>query len=401
MELLRKTVKRLYNKQHNSDERIAGLKLDLRNKFQMSRSWIDNTMRWLQKKAIEKSKAKKKSLRVKLHNLLEEKKLLSELLLEEEKNKTMNQPAVLNPAKKIIYNNSSKKLTTNQEKLLELGLNFAVTPKKFPLIEYIAAAEDLCQSLEERGDDESMEKAQKIRNIMIDHIRKGVGMKIKDNLSADEKKILKEIISDPDIIICPADKGRAIVLEDRDSYLLKMQQQLDEGDYIIDNRKEKTLLDKLHKKLLNQLRAMDIDMDDFKEKRKYLVSAPMLGHMYLLIKVHKKNFPGRAVVSQINDPTYKVCKILTDILNPLARSGQSYVENSYDLKAFLKNLPIDPNDIQASFDVVALYPNIPIPKALECVRGRLLNDSTLSERTDWNMIALTYWKFVWKHISKQ
>ena len=93
---------------------------------------------------------------------------------------------------------------------------------------------------------------------MIDYIRKGVSMKIKDNLLADEKKILKEIISDPDIIICPADKGRAIVLEDQDSYLLKMHQQLDEGDYIIDNRKEKTLLDKLHKKLLNQLRAMDI-----------------------------------------------------------------------------------------------------------------------------------------------
>ena len=219
---------------------------------------------------------------------------------------------------------------------------------------------------------------------MIEHVRKGIGMKIKDNLSADEKKILKEIISDPDIIICPADKGKAIVLEDRESYLLKMQQQLDEGDYIIDNRKEKTLLDKLHKKILNQLRAMDIDMDDFKEKRKYLVSALMLGHMYLLIKVHKKNFPGRAVVSQINDPTYKICKILTDILNPLARSGQSYIENSYDLKVFLNNLHIEPNDIQASFDVVALYPNIPIPRALECVRRRLLNDSTLSERTDWN-----------------
>ena len=69
---------------------------------------------------------------------------------------------------------------------------------------------------------------------------------------------------------------------------------------------------------------MDIDMDDFKEKRKYLVLAPMLGHMYLLIKVHKKNFPGRAVVSHLNDPTYKVCKILTDFLNPLATTGQSY-----------------------------------------------------------------------------
>ena len=75
--------------------------------------------------------------------------------------------------------------------MLELGLNFAVTQKKFPLLEYIAAAEDLCQSLGERGDDESMEKAQKIRNITIDHVRKGVGMNIKDNLSADEKKHFK------------------------------------------------------------------------------------------------------------------------------------------------------------------------------------------------------------------
>ena len=66
---------------------------------------------------------------------------------------------------------------------------------------------------------------------------------------------------------------------------------------------------------------MVTDMDDFKEKRKHLVSAPMIGHMYLLIKVHKKNFPGRAVVSQVNDPTHKVCKILTDILNPLATTG--------------------------------------------------------------------------------
>ena len=154
-------------------------------------------------------------------------------------------------------------------------------------------------SLEEYGENQSVEKAQRIQSIMISHVKKGVGMKIKENLSSDEKKILKEIISDSSIIICPADKGRAIVIEDREAYFLKMRQQLDEGDYIINNRKEKTLLDKLHKKIIGQLKAMGIDMDDFKEKRKYLVSAPMLGHRYLFIKVHKKNFPGRAVVSQV------------------------------------------------------------------------------------------------------
>ena len=64
---------------------------------------------------------------------------------------------------------------------------------------------------------------------------------------------------------------------------MKMQQKLDEGDYIIDNCKEKALLEQLHKKLLNQLCAMDIDMDDFKEKRKYLVLAPNYAWTYVLI----------------------------------------------------------------------------------------------------------------------
>ena len=347
----------------------------------MSHGWIDNTIKWLQKKAVEKTRSKEITLKKKLDRLLEEKKLLEELLREE--NKNMRDPNILDPQRKFIYNNSSKILSKEQKILLELGLNFSVTPNKFPLIEYIAAAEILCQSLEELQDEESLEKAQKIRNLLIDHIRKGVGMKIKDNLSAKEKKKIKEIVSDSNIVICPADKGKAIVIEDRDTYLSKMQQQIDEGDYMLDNHKEKTLLDKLHKKLLNQLKDMGIDMDDFNEKRKYLVSAPMLGHMYLLIKVHKKNFPGRAVVSQVNDPTYKICKILTDILNPIAKNGQSYVENSYDLKQFLGNLNVDEYDTQASFDIVALYPSIPIPKALECVRKRLLNDTSLSERTDW------------------
>ena len=110
----------------------------------------------------------------------------------------------------------------------------------------MAATESLCQALEEYGDDESVEKAQSIRNITINHIRKGIGMKIKNNLSPEDEKILKEIIIDPDIIICPADKGKAIVIEDRDTYLRKMQEQIDDGDYKLENRKEKTLLDKLH-----------------------------------------------------------------------------------------------------------------------------------------------------------
>ena len=216
-----------------------------------------------------------------------------------------------------------------------------------------------------------MEKAQQIRNTTLNYIRRGVGMKIKSNLTSEEQKLLKEITSDPSIVICPADKGKAIVIEDRDIYLSKMQNQLDEGDYELNGRTEKTLLDKLHKKLTTQRKSMDIDLDNKKERYKYLSSAPVLANMYLLIKVHKKNFPGRAVVNQTDDPTYKICKMLTNILNPLATQSRSYVENSFELRKTLKSVTIHPDDIQASFDVRSLYPSIPIKKALEITRERL------------------------------
>ena len=88
------------------------------------------------------------------------------------------------------------------------------------------------------------------------------------------------------------------------------------------SRSEKAILRKLHRNLMNQLIAMGIT--DWKEQRKYTVTGPVMASMALLIKVHKKNFPGRAYVSQIDDPSYKICKVLTDIINPLDEKGDSY-----------------------------------------------------------------------------
>ena len=62
-ELLQKTIKRLFIKQQKSDEKIATMKLDLQNKFRMSRNWIENTLKWLRKKAENKSTTKNKSLK--------------------------------------------------------------------------------------------------------------------------------------------------------------------------------------------------------------------------------------------------------------------------------------------------------------------------------------------------
>ena len=55
-------------------------------------------------------------------------------------------------------------------------------------------------------------------------------------------------------------------------------------------------------------------LTDFKKRRPYLVTSPVIANRDLLIKVHKENFPGRAVVGQIDDPTY-----------PLDEAGDSFI----------------------------------------------------------------------------
>ena len=72
---------------------------------------------------------------------------------------------------KVVYNSSSKKLTEEQLELLALGLNFGVTPKQFPLLEYVTAAEVLCKKLEDIGDADSMEKVRYVRNEVFMHLK--------------------------------------------------------------------------------------------------------------------------------------------------------------------------------------------------------------------------------------
>jgi len=88
--------------------------------------------------------------------LLEEKKKLDDLWRKkkEEVKKNSQKGKTLDSRweKKVVYNNSSRVLSEKEIELLSLGLKFGMTPKKFPLVEYITATEMLCKSLEETGE---------------------------------------------------------------------------------------------------------------------------------------------------------------------------------------------------------------------------------------------------------
>jgi len=214
-------------------------------------------------------------------------------------------------------------------------------------------------------------------------LKRGYKLRLRSNLTPAQRKVLNELKADDSIIICPADKGKVVVIEDRETYLSKMQDQIHEGNYEISKKGEKTILRRLHRRIVDQLIAMGID--DWKEQRRFTVTGPVMASMALLIKVHKKNFPGRAYVSQIDDPSYKICQELTRILNPIDEKGESFIQDTYHFKELLGNLEVRDDDLMGSLDVVGMFPNVPLKKTLEVVREELENDDTLQMRTKWEI----------------
>ena len=160
--------------------------------FGLSGFSIEQTQTILDRIVRRKIRDIRKRLFKKLDNLINEKKQA----IAEKKETDLKEAERLKQSgidKKFVYNNSSRQFTQKELDLLSLGLGFGITPKKFPLIEYITATEKLCQSLEEIGDPESVARAQGIRNMVTGELRKGFDMKIKSNLSREEREILREI----------------------------------------------------------------------------------------------------------------------------------------------------------------------------------------------------------------
>ena len=83
-------------------------------------------------------------------------------------------------------------------------------------------------------------------------------------------------------------------------------------------------------------------------------------------------------MSQIDDPSYYICKELTNILNPLDEKGESFLRDTYHFKESIRDVEVQDRDLIGTLDIVGMFPNIPVAKTLEVTREELENDETLS-----------------------
>ena len=185
-------------------------------------------------------------------------------------------------------------------------------------------------------------------------------MKEHANLSRAEILCLKELSTDPAIVIKQADKGGSIVIMNKEEYLNKVNAHLQ------NSCQYKKVLNNPTKDLINEINSyietiyihqyIDINTAKFITP----TSDSRLPIFYTLPKIHKEGVPGRPIVSAVSSATENISEFLNLCLQPILPHLQSYVKNTKHFITLIRNLPRqDENYFLVSADVTSLYTNIP------------------------------------------
>ena len=290
---------------------------------------------------------------------------------------SMSQPNATTQTKtdeRWIKNLSSHTLSEPEKSLLSRGLNFAVTPKQIPSIDIVTETESAIHRARM-----PQRQAEALRAKVATTLK--VSKPPTSNISREEQIALKDLATNEDIVILPADKGKCTVVLDREQYDRKVQDLLGDKDTYMPLKKDPT--SKFKGKITTALKKLQ--KEEVLDRATYLKLYPTTEQppaFYGLPKVHKQGAPLRPIVSSIGSVTYELASFLAKILGPLVGKSEHHVQNSADFVNKIKDIRVEEDEIITSYDVCSLFTCIPPKEAISVVREALETDDTLSDRTN-------------------
>nr|VZI36623.1 unnamed protein product [Spirometra erinaceieuropaei] len=189
-------------------------------------------------------------------------------------------------------------------------------------------------------------------------------------LSKVERNELRELKADKDLVIVPADKGRATVVLDRTDYLQKTKGLLEDRQFYVPcaTNPLKELTREISTTSLALENSGAITPTDIRMARPQDTA---LARFYGVPKVHKDGTPLRPIVSLKGTPTYGLAKWLFRRLKFLTAESDTTVSSSAQFMEKLKGVSIHPNEVMVSFDVTSLFTSIPQDLAIETIKPLL------------------------------
>lgn len=216
------------------------------------------------------------------------------------------------------------------------------------------------------------------------------------NMTPAEYEALRKLSAQTNIIIKPADKGKAVVIQNRSDYIFEAEKQLSDPNYykLITAPLAPTNIEKLTE-ILNELCT-----DNFITKNQcdFLMPQPDYKnrHFYLLPKIHKakeswtiphKIPPGRPIVSDCGSESSHICSYIDSFLTPLATKHDSYIKDTLDFISKIRGKIIPKNSILFTGDVTSLYTNMELGRTMEVVVEQL-RSNPVDGRPDSHILNL-------------
>lgn len=220
------------------------------------------------------------------------------------------------------------------------------------------------------------------------------------NLLQSEKKALMELMNNETIVIRNADKGGAVIVQDKKAYVSEIERQLCDSDVYkcLSSDPTHKFCDEIKCVLKRAWREGEINEDEYK----YMTPAnPKRPVLYTLPKIHKdlQNPPGRPIVSGIGSVTEPMSQFVDSHIKDLVHSLPSYLRDTMDFLNKLSDCHVDQDDVLCTMDVSSLYPSIPHDDGMNAMRHYLMQRPIQEPSTDFllcltnEVLTKNYFKF--------
>ena len=275
------------------------------------------------------------------------------------------------PNSKSLLNLSDRKLSIEEQNILQFGLNHHILPPKIN-------HDDLKADIE-RGVS-SLYNNKEVRNETKDEIKYSVQSFVKNGnhiCSSHQNKMyhrtLQSLSRDKSIKVCSFDKGNGLVILNSSDYYKKLDAIVNDATKFTiitpEPQKPHPVIKKQNSVIyhINTYMKGHVDEEILSE---IVPSGAQPGKLYGLCKVHKEGYPLRPVISMLNTPEYKLAKYLDTFIKPnipisfSCDSTDKFLDN-------LKSFSIQPDIKVVSFDVVSLYTNIPLIETIDIIANAL------------------------------
>ena len=279
-------------------------------------------------------------------------------------------PKFLN-SKSTVFNHSNYVLSKREQFLLSLGLDFCLPNFKPTFSSFYLPLELLftrLRSLQLPGDLPSLQRD--IRNLAQNTFFSKSTTNWLPFFRKDDCQLLKNLSNNPDIIITRPDKGRGTVLLNKNDYVQKMDEILnDTTKFTKIGNPTFQLIFKQEDKINRLLKSFkDENLITESTYQNLYSSGSSYGVLYGLPKIHKENIPLRPILAAYNNPNYQIAKYLVPLLQPYANNQYSLL-NSASLVPDI--LPQDVDLYMVSFDVTSLFTNIPLQATVEIILNKI------------------------------